>query len=382
MMSVFFFVVVGVVFVVSHPKNPKIDVVTELLPSKGVQSDVRRTYFESSLHELGLIDGIVYGSLVLSPDKRFLVASAENSKTGAETFYFDFSQGIARSVMLDYFYGVPSFSAQYIAFPHAGIFLQDTATGEKKYIADASLVPERPLFSPNGRSLLYGTKNGLVLYNVATEEKKSISSIGTDVPLYWYKNSTSFLFSRQNNDKSYSLLRYHVDTHTETALATHFKKKPMQVRVEDNEKNAFMISSDTETRQYEYVSLVDGSATEIGSDEVYTRGTVDYFKGTVMKKKDCLVILYNTKGETIASMSLPHFPSDTCSFAQLVDTTALLYEVRHADGGSTVYRYDEGKRETVLFERTPDLDEFLFTLSSDRKLVVLSRGDHFLFYHW
>lgn len=379
---ILFFVVVLVVFIMSLPKNNTTHSVVEQIPSKSAQPDVHRAYFESTLHDLGLIDGIVYGSLILSPDKRFLVASAENKKTGAETFYFDFSQGIARSVMLDYLYGVPSFSAQYIAFPHNGIFLKDTATGEKISIANTAVVPERPLFSPNGRSLVFGTKNGLVLYTVVTKEKKNISHIGTDVPLYWSKNSASFLFSRTTNDQLYTLVRYDIQTNTEKIVGSPFKGKPIQLRVDENEKNAFMILRDGDTRLYEYLSLVDGSIVEIGRDDDATRGTVDYFKGTVMKKKECFVILYDTKGETQASLALPHQSDDVCSFAQLVDNTSVIYEVRHREGGSTMYRYEEGKRETVLFERTQEQDEFLFTLSADRKLLVLSRGDHFLFYSW
>lgn len=376
----FFVVTILVVVVVRLPK-PEKNIATPLLtPSDAVQKDSARTYFESTLRDLGLIPGQLYGSVSISPDKRYLVASAENTLTGAETFYFDFQAGSAESVMQDYFFGVPAFSPNYIAFPYNGLFLKDTTTGEKIVVADNALVPERPMFSPDGLSLLYSTKNGLVLYTLSTGERRQISTNENDKPLYWYEASSGFIFSRTDTNDTYQLVRYSLKDATEETYPFVLEGKPTQLRVDQNEKNAFLVTNDGETRFYYYLSLTDEEITSVGEEDVYARGTVDYFNETIMKRQDCHVILYNTTGETKASFTLPHTDETTCPYATLLDTDEVLYEVRDKVGASSMYRYQDGKSETLLFERAKEEKDFVFGLSIDRTLIALSRGDHFVFY--
>lgn len=362
------------------PKPQKKVSVVELLPSGSAEKDNARQYFESTLGDLGLVAGSIYGTVSLSPDKRYLVASAENSLTGAETFYFDFTQGVAESVMQDYFFGVPAFSVNYIAFPYNGLFLKDTTTGEKLQVADNALVPERPMFSPDGLYLVYSTKSGLVLYTLANGEKKNISTNENDKPLYWYKDSHTLLISRTDDNQLYKLMKYDIKAGTETELPHVLSGKPVQLRVDDNERHAFLVSNDGESRFYTYLSLVDNELTEIGAEDIYERGAVDYFRSTVMKREDCFVLLYDTRGETKGSFSLPHSEGTSCPYATLIGESEILYEVRDAVGASSMYRYEDGKSETFLFERSKDEKDFVFGLSSDRTLIALSRGDHFVFY--
>ena len=371
-----------IVFVVvwQLPKPQKKVSIVELLPSDTVEKDSARAYFESTLGDLGLIAGSIYGTVSISPDKRYLVANAENSLTGAETFYFDFTRGEAESVMQDYFFGVPAFSANYIAFPYNGLFLKDTTTGEKIKVAENALVPERPMFSPDGLYLVYSTKSGLVLYTLSNGEKKNISTNENDKPLYWYKNSSTLLFSRTADNELYKLVKYDIGAGTETELPHTLSGKPVQLRVDDNERHAFLVSNDGASRFYTYVSLVDDELTEIGTEDIYARGTVDYFRGTVMKREDCFVLLYDTAGETKGSFTLPHTDSASCPYATLIGESEILYEVRDAVGASSMYRYEDGKSETFLFERTKEEKDFVFGLSLNRTLIALSRGDHFVFY--
>lgn len=362
------------------PKPQKKVVEVLLAPSDTAEKDSARAYFESTLHDLGLIAGSIYGTVSISPDKRYLVASAENTLTGAETFYFDFEKKDAESVMQDYFFGVPAFSPNYIAFPYNGLFLKDTTTGDKIKIADNALVPERPMSSPDGLSLLYSTKDGLVLYTLATGAKQQISTNENDKPLYWYNNSRGFIFSRTSDDELYQLVEYTLKDSTENIFPFVIEGKPIQLRMDQNEKDAFLVTNDGESRFYLYLAFATGELTEVGQEDIYARGTVDYFHETIMKRQDCYAILYSTSGETKTSFALPHADGASCPYATLISANEVLYEVRDAVGASSMYRYEDGKSETLLFERTKEEKDFVFGLSSDRTLIALSRGDHFVFY--
>lgn len=376
----FFVVTMLVVMIVRLPKPERKPTVTGLAPSDPVEQDDTRTYFESTLHDLGLIPGTIYGTVSFSPDKRYLVASAENTLTGAETFYFDFQAGSTESVMQDYFFGVPAFSQNYIAFPYNGLFLKDTTTGEKTVVANNALVPERPMFSPDGLSLLFSTKDGLVLYTLATGEQQKISTNENDKPLYWYNNSRGFIFSRTSGDGMYQLVEYTLGDAAEKVYTFSLAGKPTQMRMDRNEKNAFLVGNDGESRLYWYISFANEQVTSVGKEDIYARGTVDYFDETIMKRQDCHVILYGTNGENKASFTLPHKDESTCPFALLLGSGEVLYEVRDEFGASSMYRFENGKSETLLFERTKDEKDFVFGYASDRTLLALSRGDHFVFY--
>ena len=175
-------------------------------------------------------------------------------------------------------------------------------------------------------------------------------------------------------------MEYTLKDSTEHVFSFVIEGKPTQLRMDQNEKNAFLVTNDGESRFYLYLAFATGELTEVGQEDIYARGTVDYFQETIMKRQDCYAILYSTSGETKTSFALPHADGASCPYATLISANEVLYEVRDVVGASSMYRYEDGKSETFLFERTKDEKDFVFGLSSDRTLIALSRGDHFVFY--